>query len=368
MPPVRPATLRRYAVTVVAAGALTAALFMTFGDTSDASADANTAPDVRRVAVAAVADAPASRRYTAFGVTASADRSMISFAQPGRVMERPVSVGDDVEAGDVIATLDTEPLRNQERGAAAQIDDLEAQLEEVERERARAEQLVAAELGTGQAVDQLDTAAQRLEAALAGARVQQREAARQRREATLRAPFSGVITEAFVDAGEFAGPGTPIVLLTGTGGIEVEVELPEAVFVHVAEGDAVTAHFPMAETAPAAGTVVRAARAAVGRGELFPVVVSLTTESIAPGMSAEVYFALPEPAELAVPVGAVVDPTGGGASVWRVRGDAVERVSVVVERLEGDSALVTGALSVGDALIVAGHSGLQDGDTVEVVR
>lgn len=205
------------------------------------------------------------------------------------------------------------------------------------------------------------------------ARAEHREARRQLRETTLTAPFDGVIADVFVDAGELTAAGSPIALLTAMDGIEIEVEVPESVFIHVREGDAVTVRFPMSERPVVEGRIARVARAAAGRGRLFPIVIALQADDgIVPGMATEVVMTLPQDSQVSVPIAAVVDPTGNGASALVIEGDdahgTVRRVPVEVTRLRGENALLRVGPGVGERVVIAGHSGLVDGETVEVVQ
>lgn len=188
-----------------------------------------------------------------------------SFKVPGRVLVRPVSEGEPVEAGQILARLDDSELareveiRRAELGAArAALAELEAgsRREEIDQARAnlartRAEAARAAserarqeslferevistrELEASQAADrvasaQVDSAAHQLALLESGARPEQidqaRERVRQATEAlalaetrltyaTLDSPLAGLVLAEHVEAGEQVAAGTPVLTI-----------------------------------------------------------------------------------------------------------------------------------------------------------
>jgi multidrug efflux pump subunit AcrA (membrane-fusion protein) len=166
--------------------------------------------------------------------------------------------------------------------------------------------------------------------------------------------------------------GNPVVTLAGAG-VEVVVEAPEPVWARLSTAEApirATVALPgLGCTAPAMPTAV--ARAAGGPGALFPVHLDVPSTSdcpVVPGLTAAADLALPRPPGLAVPVRAVVAPTGDDPAVFRVREGRAERVSIAPGELLGDTVAVDGGLEAGDEVVVAGLVGLVDAAAVEVVR
>ncbi len=330
------------------------------------TASEHTSARIPVVRVGIVAPAPASREVTFYAEVRAADRALVAFAQPGRMVSRPVNVGDVVTEGQTVAMLDEAPLRNQQRAADAAIRDVDEQLAQLDREAERATRLIDAEIGSGQALERIESQRRQLGAARAAAAARRDEARRMRGDTTVVAPVAGVIAEVYVEPGEVVGPGTPVALIVGQGAVEVEIDVPENVFSSIREGDDVLINFPMSERSGLHGTVRAVGRASGGRGRLFPVVIALNdAQEVVPGMSAEVRIALPVSADVAVPAGALVDPAGTGAIVFRIRDGIAERVPVSVVGIDADALVLDGELAVGDQVVVAGHGMLQEGARVE---
>jgi HlyD family secretion protein len=99
---------------------------------------------------------------SASGTIEPQNRVNLAFEQPGLVGEVMVEVGDTVEAGDVLARLDTGQLALQVRQAQASLASAEAQLAQL-KAGARPEEVAAAEAGLRAAEAQASSAAAQLD-------------------------------------------------------------------------------------------------------------------------------------------------------------------------------------------------------------
>ncbi|WP_082282738.1 efflux RND transporter periplasmic adaptor subunit [Myxococcus hansupus] len=177
------------------------------------------------------------------GVIVPQETVDISSPSEGLLMQVPVHVGDALKQGDVIARLDLRPLER------------ELAISEAELLSARAD-LRIAELGVQDAAARLhrredprqlslgaiseeelmtvryenDLAVAKKDAAQARVREQEARASlvRQRlSDATIRAPFEGVVASRYVDPGRRIQAGEPLVLLLSSGAPQVRFALPE---------------------------------------------------------------------------------------------------------------------------------------------
>jgi RND family efflux transporter MFP subunit len=136
--------------------------------------------------------------------------AMLAFKATGPMTAIKVKVGDFVEKGAILASLDATEASAQARAASAQIKAAQAQLALAEDNSKRTEAMVkggsAPEIQATQAKGQLDLTAAQLESAqaqlaLAGAMI---------RNHTLAAPFSGWVTQAPTGLGGLAAAGQPL--------------------------------------------------------------------------------------------------------------------------------------------------------------
>jgi membrane fusion protein, multidrug efflux system len=303
------------------------------------------------------------------GSTRAVNRARLSFTVGERMMERPVQVGDRVEAGQLVARLDQRRLANAVETAKASIREIEARIEQIERDRKRMEGLVAANASARQELEKTLESEKVLLASKAAALVSLKEAKRMLKECRLVAPFAGTVTDVHLEPGEFAGPGTPVVSLSGTGPVEVEIEVPESLAYRLSVGGKASIDLPLAGRSDIQGEITYLGQAASTTGRLFPVVVSLDREAdVPPGVTAEIMLKPVSEAMMALPLSAVIDPGGHHPSIFRIENGKVRKVSIEVKRILGDQVAVTGPVKTGNLVVTGGHQGLMEGDPVEVVR
>lgn len=352
----------------VLVGSLVLGLAVLFGagpaetEASVAARDTGTRP----VRVGFVEVSAGTREARLPGVTRSVSRAALSFTVAARVASRPVEVGDAVRAGQVLASLDAGAFALASRSAEAVLAELHVRLEQARRDEARAGQLAAARAATAEEVEKARAAAATLAAAHEAAAARLDDARRLLAETTLRSPFDGTVTAVKVEPGEWASAGATVVEVSGRDGVEVRLEVPEAIRARIAAGPALRVELPMSELS-AAGRVVSVSDAAGGAG-LFPVLVRLdAADGVVPGLAAEVVVPLSTPGELTVPLAAVLDSGSSRPAVFLVKGGAARRVEIRPGRVLGDRLAVrSDALAAGDAVAVLGHTALVDGDRVEV--
>ncbi|MEM6794599.1 MAG: efflux RND transporter periplasmic adaptor subunit [Acidobacteriota bacterium] len=334
-------------------------------ETSQQSADSS----AKRVRTGEVTVSAANREMRFSGVTRAAERARLSFAIDGRIVERSVEVGDRVRAGQAIARLDDRELRNARSAARGALSELVARREQTARDVERAESLLAKKAATAEEVEKTRSGLTAIAAAEQAAAARLAEAERMMGEARLEAPFAGTVTEVHFEPGEVVNPGEAVVLLSGAGALELEVEVPESVVARNGRGDRVSVLLPRGGGGAQEATVVSVARAASGPGSLFPVRVELPSGAAVPaGATAELLLTLSAQQALSLPVEAVIDPGGRRPSVFRVdSGNRIEKIAVEVGSLLGDRVVVRGALAAGDRVVIGGQRGLLDGERVEIV-
>ncbi|MCA9610341.1 MAG: efflux RND transporter periplasmic adaptor subunit [Myxococcales bacterium] len=307
------------------------------------------------------------------GVVRPTDRAMVAFVEGGRLVGRAVDVGDRVEAGQVLAQLDPRPYANAVRAATAQGREVAASRAQVARDHARAERLAQEGVTTESRLEQSQSGLDRVEAMEAAAAAQRDESRRRQREATLRAPFAGVVTDVFVEAGELVGAGRPVLRLAGAGGREVRLEVPVELAAHLAPGAPVAlravgveADDPLSSMA-IEGRVRAVAGDAASAGGLYPVLVDVPA-SVRAGLGVEATLEGPEREALHVPLSSVLDPSGRRPFVWTVVDGHAVRAWLHLGRLSGADVEVTDGLAAGDLVVVRGHTGLLEGDAVALTE
>lgn len=177
---------------------------------------------------------PAARVETglarATGMIRAREDAVLSAKATGQIRRIRVDVGDRVKAGAPLAEMDATNARIAVENAKAMERLAAARLAEAEREVARARTLVDAQSIPQSGFDQVQTGREVAAAQLDQARAAVRAAEQALEDTVIRAPFDGVVTAKFRNAGDTVTlmPVSPIVGLTDVDHLEIKLTVPEA--------------------------------------------------------------------------------------------------------------------------------------------
>ena len=215
-----------------------------------------------------------------------------------------------------------------------------------------------------------DIDAQEAQVRAAEARVE--EANLQLRDSTLRAPYSGVIAQRFVEAGQTITANKPIVQFQNMNEIDVVMDVPESVMATGIRSPALARMFTELSGVPARKFPVQikeVSQTADPATQTFQVRVRATgirAVTALPGMTATVtaeYRPTGAPARrILVPISAVYKQETGDQVVWIVGADqCVSRRRVTIGAPSSDQIEIKSGLRPGDRIVVAGASFLREG-------
>ena len=195
---------------------------------------------------AGTGDAPAARPATPVTVVAAAERRVevlersvgrleapgapaVAAETAGRVEAVHVDAGYSVETGDLLALLDDEVQVNTQRAAQANVERLEALLDNQQRTVARIEDLVGRKLAAESALDDASSQLAALEAQLDEARARLDDAERNLRQVRVLSPVSGVVEARRVSVGDFVSVGQPLFDIVVTDRLQAIAPFPETI-------------------------------------------------------------------------------------------------------------------------------------------
>lgn len=293
----------------------------------------------------------------------------LGFRIGGKLVARPVSLGERVRAGQVLARLDPQDVQLAASAAQAQVAAAEADLALAQAEFERAKVLAAQQFISATMVDTRRTQLEASQARLAQARAQQGAAANQVGYASLLAPRDGVVTALPVEVGQVLAAGQVAVRVADPAALEVLAWIPESRIGQLQAGQAALVRLWHAPQKTYAGTLREVAASADGVTRTYAVRVALQNADAAFHLGATAGVAFPGTAELgqgfALPLSAVVRGNGQ-ARVWVV--DAQQRVSarpVTVLAFRDETAFVSGALQDGERIVTLGAHTLREGEAIQ---
>ncbi|MEM7729107.1 MAG: efflux RND transporter periplasmic adaptor subunit [Pseudomonadota bacterium] len=299
------------------------------------------------------------------GRVVEAQTSDLAFEVAGTIATLDVDRGDRFTRGDRLGRLDDQTYRLgvEQRDAAIRQARARLQNAEIDYDRKAALQGTGAiaQSAIDAALSVRDTARETLSELEASRGV----AAKNQRDAVLRAPFDGRVLARRAEPGQTVAAGAPVLSVAdGTRGLRAEFSLSERDISGVELGQTYTVRL-LATGESVSGEVVEIAPD--GATSLaFPVALSLPEETVArAGMSAELVLtesrnvpvsglSLPATALLSAPQ---------GAAVIRLDGDVAQRVPVRVLATT-DRGIVLSGVSERDRIVTRGAALIRDGQTV----
>ncbi|MEC7121115.1 MAG: efflux RND transporter periplasmic adaptor subunit, partial [Pseudomonadota bacterium] len=174
-----------------------------------------------------------ARQFSA--VVEARDETRLGFRAAGKVTDRRVDVGQQVSAGEVLATLDPNDYALAVTAAADQLRAAQVDAQQQRTDAARLARLLK-DGSVGQAdVERQRARAEAAEALQAQAASQLALAKNRVGYTALAAPFAGVVTAVQFETGQVVAEGQPVVTLAKQGNLDVVVDLPEHVVAGLAQ-------------------------------------------------------------------------------------------------------------------------------------
>lgn len=312
--------------------------------------------ETKTVAVAHVTQESLSRSITLSAEFRPFQEADLRAKVAGYLKSLHVDIGDQVKAGQVVATLDTDELKADSDRYAAALRDARLDFDRISSVNKKRPGLLAQ--------DEVDKAQAMYE--MAKANMQRAKAMLE--YATIVMPFDGVITKRYVDPGA-------LVQASGTG-------TPSLPIVHVADNTKLRLYFPVPEsdvpdvkvgtpvelTVQATGQTIKGSVSRLAgsvdsatRTMETEVDIDNTDRRIMPGMYASVKIDLEhKEAALSLPIQAVSG--GDKPTVWRVNeNNEIEERAITLGLQTADKVEIVGGLQAGDRVVFGSRGALSIG-------
>jgi multidrug efflux system membrane fusion protein len=295
--------------------------------------------------------------------------SRLAFRVGGKIVQRPVNLGDRVKGGQALAEVDPADLRFGQDAARAGLAAAKVNFEQTAADFKRYEDLRAQGFISAAELERRNSGLEAAKAQFDQARAQAGLQTNQAAYAALTADAPGVITAVYADVGAVVGAGAPVVGLAHDGPRDVVFAVPEdqlAIFrkLQGKPGGVSVTVWGGSATLPA--TVREVAAAADPASRTFQVKADLPAGSVELGQTATVHVELaPADGKLRLPMQAVAG-SGNQSHVWVLDKSTmkVREQPVVVLRPEGDALVIDGGLKSGDTVVTAGAHVLNPGQQV----
>jgi membrane fusion protein, multidrug efflux system len=298
------------------------------------------------------------------------DQVSLAFRLDGRMIERPVNVGDVLKAGQVVARLDPQNQQNELQSAQANLASAEALLTQARLTFSRQQELLKNGWTPQAKFDEAQQGLLTAQARVDSAQAQLRIAQDQLGYTVLTADAPGAVTSVGAESGEVVRAGQMVVQLARQGGRDAVFDVPEQLIrtgprdplveIALTEDPKVKATGRVREVAPQADAATRTFQVKVG--------IVDPPEAMRLGSTVTGRIKLSAPPGVEVPASALTEANGRPA-VWIVdpQSKTVSLRSIEVLRYEPSSVVTSQGLEAGDIVVTAGAQTLRPGQKVRLL-
>ncbi|RLA23372.1 MAG: hypothetical protein DRQ61_04045 [Gammaproteobacteria bacterium] len=288
----------------------------------------------------------------------------LSFDVGGKLIERPVDIGDVVKKGDVIARLDP-------RDFLARVKSTKAELKKAKRNLVRVKKLIK-----GGNISQFDY--DRVEASVDVAAANLDIAQKALSDSVIKAPFDGHISNLYAENYQAVLPKKVIARLLDTTQVEMVVQFPENLISKVSYIDDIHVTFDSFPGVALPATIKEISNEASQTTRTYPVTLIMPQGNgikILPGMAGNATGKMTKPGstetpdKLVVPISAVFTPdTEKQDSVWVINEKTgnVQLRAVEVGQLTQSGIQIIDGVQAGEWIAIAGVHTLSEGQKVRI--
>lgn len=306
---------------------------------------------------------------SASGTIEAASNASLSTRMMGYIEDIHVNVGDKVQKGELLVSINNSDLQAKRAQVNASITEAEAAFENAKKDYERYKTLFESQSASQKEMDDQTARYEMAKARLEAARQMKNEVNSQFAYVNIRAPFSGVITQKYAEEGTMAQPGQPLIAMEAPGEQEVLARIPESQISQVQQGTRVDVLVKSIDKT-FKGTVEEVSSSARNTGGQYLVKVRLEDpgEEVLSGMYATVRFPIEEKgiAPIMIPKEAIIN-RGDLQGVYTVSSQNTAILRWLrLGRTYGDQVEVLSGLGSDEAFIVSADGKLFNGAKVSV--
>jgi RND family efflux transporter MFP subunit len=295
----------------------------------------------------------------------SRNQAELSTIVMGTVTQTDVNVGDRVLKDDVLVRIKDDQIRAQKMQLEANKIQAQANLSNTEKNYNRIKNLYAEESATSKELDDISTMYEIAKANMDALEASLREVNEMLSYTIIRAPFDGIVSRKYVEAGDMASPGHPLVSVADPGQIKFTANIPERMIQQVSEGMKITIDVPAAGLLQAEAEIYAVSGAGDRASRQFAVEARLMDQSQAPdvrtGMFAEMNIHLNNEGGLFIPKSALIE-RGQLTGILTMSDDNLALLRWVrVGRTSGDDVEILSGLKPGEEYVHAPGQSIRQG-------
>jgi len=341
-----------------------ASVLLLAGCSQSQAAPAEPPPEAVHVETVAVSEQPMPQTLALTGTLRGSQQTDLAANVSGRVQKTYVERGTEVKQGDLLATLDVRSAALTAAEAQANAALARAQAETATRECARYQRLLSEGAVSAAEVDRMHDACRTSPLSVEAAEARAHLTAIAVGDGSVRAPFSGVVTARYVEAGEYLHPDGRVVSLVALDPLKLELTVPEANIGALKVGGGVRFTVPAFPTRTFSGTLryIGASVRDTTRDVVAEAIVENPDRALRPGMFATVSLLTGDAPMPVLPRSALVEQDGT-SHVFVVVNLRLEERVVQTASTRGELVAIVRGLSPGDSVVNRPSRNLRNGQT-----
>lgn len=247
---------------------------------------------------------------TASGKVEAVQNADISTRMMGYVNNVPVKVGDKVSKGQLLISINSADIAAQKGQVNASIIEATAAFNSAKKDYNRYKALFTDNSASQKEMDDMTANYEMAKARLEAANQMKNQVNAQLSYSNITAPFSGIVTGKYINKGDMANPGMPLLSIETPGNFQVMAMVPESQITQITEGSKVKVHVKSTSEI-VTGIVTEVSSSAKNTGGQYLVKIALdkTDTKLLSGMFTSVHFPVAKSTEnspILIPTSAIV--------------------------------------------------------------
>ncbi|HET9135562.1 MAG TPA: efflux RND transporter periplasmic adaptor subunit [Candidatus Kapabacteria bacterium] len=324
--------------------------------------------EIFTVKTATVAMSPMAATLRATGTLEGIREALINSETQGRIVAVSVNNGSRVGAGASLVTVDNELKAIAVQQAEAQRLAAEAALEKAKLDLNRTTELSKSGASTKSQLEMAELSVKSAEAQLKGAESAQSLAKRQLADASVKAPFGGVVAMRYVNQGELLSPGGKVATVIDDSKMKLKINIGELDLAALKIGDPVVVTVDAIADKTFEGKIITIAdKADMARSYTVEVELNNNGKELKSGMFARAEIKREADRTVpTIPATAVIN-NGTRQQVYVVDDKGIAHLKgIKVGVVTPEKAEVTEGLNQSETVVTFGQAQLKDGSKVKV--
>ncbi|MDY6903229.1 MAG: efflux RND transporter periplasmic adaptor subunit [Thermodesulfobacteriota bacterium] len=274
----------------------------------------------------------------------------------GEVLQKTVTDGDAVKAGDILVQIDSRKYQNAYESA-------KASLASARSSEKRIRALYKKDLASQSDLDTIEATVENHRAAMENAKLDLDHC-------TIRAPITGIVNQVFVEKGEIVAMGQEVVRILQTDPVKVTVGIPESDMPAVRHLTQFTLTIDALDGKKFAGEKHFLSQITDSMARLYDLEILIPNPDgeILPGMFARVDIVKQSVKDTVVVPLYAITSNGSSHIVFVTEGNVVHRREVTTGIQQGFNVEIKSGLEIGEKVVIVGQKHVSDGQAVNVVR